>query len=32
MAKVKFLKQAMSFVSGSYISQLHDNTNKKTRK
>ena len=32
MAKVDFLKQAESFMSESYISQLHGNTNKKTRK
>ena len=32
MAEVKFLNQAESFMSESYISQLHGNANKKTRK
>ena len=32
MAKINFLKPAESFISESYISQLHGNTNKKTRK
>ena len=32
MAKVNFLNQAESFKSESYISQLHGNSNKKTRK
>ena len=32
MAKVNFLNQAESFMSESYISQLHGNANKKTRK
>ena len=32
MTKVNFLKQAESFMSGSYVSQLHRNVHKKTRK
>ena len=32
MAKVNFLNQGESFISESYISQLHGNVNKKTRK
>ena len=32
MAKVDFSNQAESFISQSYISQLHGNANKKTRK
>ena len=32
MAKVNFLNQADSFMSESYICQLHSNSNKKTRK
>ena len=32
MAKVKFLNQAESFMSESYISQLHGNEHNKTRK
>ena len=32
MTKVNFLNQAESFKSESYISQLHGNANKKTRK
>ena len=32
MAKVNLLNQAESFTSESYISQLHGNANKKTRK
>ena len=32
MAKVYFLNQAESLMSESYISQLHDNANKKTWK
>ena len=32
MAKGKFLNQAESFMSERYISQLHDNANKKNRK
>ena len=32
MAKANFLNQAESFMSESYISQIHDNANKKTRK
>ena len=32
MAKVNFLNQAQSFMSESYISQLHGNASKKTRK
>ena len=32
MAEVNFLNQADSFMSESYISQLHRNAHKKTRK
>ena len=32
MAKFNFLKQAESFMSESYISQLRGNAHKKTRK
>ena len=32
MTKVNFLNQAESFMSESYISQLHGNVNKKARK
>ena len=32
MAKVNFLNQAESFMSENYISQLHSNVNKKTKK
>ena len=32
MAKANCLNQAESFMSESYISQNHDNANKKTRK
>ena len=32
MAKVNFLNQAESFILESYISQLHGNANKKTKK
>ena len=32
MAKVNFLTQAESFISKSYISQLHGNTHEKTKK
>ena len=32
MAKVNFLNQAESFISESYICQLHGNANKKTRR
>ena len=32
MAKVNLINQAESFKSGSCISQLHSNANKKTRK
>ena len=32
MAKVNFLNEAQSFMSKSYIFQLHGNANKKTRK
>ena len=32
MTKANFLNQAESLMSESYISQLHDNSNKKTRK
>ena len=32
MTKVKFLNQAESFMPECYISQFHDNANKKTRK
>ena len=32
MTKVNFLNQADSFMSESYICQLHSNANKKTRK
>ena len=32
MAKINFLNQAESFMSGSYISQLHGYANKKTKK
>ena len=32
MAKNYFLNQAKSFTSESYVSQLHGNANKKTRK
>ena len=32
MAKVKFFNPAESFMSESYIYQLHGNANKKTRK
>ena len=32
MAEVNFLNQAESFMSESYISQLHGNAHKKTRK
>ena len=32
MAKFNFFNQAESFMSESYISQLHGNANEKTRK
>ena len=32
MVKVNFLNQAESFMSENYISQLHGNVNKKTKK
>ena len=32
MAKVNFLNQAELFMSENYISQLHGNVNKKTKK
>ena len=32
MAQVNFLNQAESFISKSYISQLHGNAHEKTRK
>ena len=32
MAKVNFLNQAESFMSEIFMSQLHDNAHKKTRK
>ena len=32
MAKVNFLNQAEWFMSENYISQLHGNVNKKTKK
>ena len=32
MAQVNFLSQAESFMSESYISQLHGNARKKTKK
>ena len=32
MVKVNFLNQAESFMPENYISQLHGNVNKKTRK